>query len=278
MKYEKLNFFTGNNFSEANYYLYKSEDAVWEYDDEKGTFFTDWQIASPQQKTIGETQRNVIMERGGIYALQFPYCPGCNDGNKWDYWTGKFIILEGFGPQEIYGLDKSAEIANAAYTGTGQSGQLRGNPVFGYYDEAIANKTEYNYYAPPYMGMKGENPIMSWAAGDVYMATNFPLTNSYGMPAKRINFQSGVITWEEGGDNQNTTTGTPTISGDRQMMVYTIEGGVGIIPVTAQQVSIYNAAGQLITSQYLTEEVQISLPAGIYLISGEKEQAKAIIR
>jgi hypothetical protein len=62
------------------------------------------------------------------------------------------------------------------------------------------------------------------------------------------------------------------------MMVYNVAGGVGIIPVVEQQVSIYNAAGQLITSQYLTEEMQISLPAGIYLISGEKEQAKVIVK
>jgi hypothetical protein len=275
-----LTYFTGSNFSKANYYLYKSEDAEWEYDSEKGTFITDWKIASPQQKTIGETQRNVIMERGGIYALQFPYCPGCEDDSQvrdyWDYWTGKFILLEGYGPQEIYGLDKSAEIANAEYTGTGQSGKLRGNPVFGYYEgDFVANKEEYMYYAPPYLGEIGDSPIDAWAAGDVFMVTNFALTNSYGMPAKRVNFQTGAITWE---DDDDTPTGTPTISGNRQMMVYTIEGGVGIIPVTAQQVSIYNAAGQLITSQYLTDEVQISLPTGIYLVSGEKDQAKVIVK
>jgi hypothetical protein len=113
-------------------------------------------------------------------------------------------------------------------------------------------------------------------AGDVFMLANLPPAPQ-GLQRK-VDFETGSITWEEDNSNDGTTTSTPTISSNRQMMVYTIEGGVGIIPVTAQQVSIYNAAGQLITSQYLTEEMQISLPAGIYLISGEKEQAKVIVK
>ena len=45
-----------------------------------------------------------------------------------------------------------------------------------------------------------------------------------------------------------------------------------------QQVSIYNAAGQVVKSQYLTEETHIALPAGIYLIAGAKEQYKVVVK
>ena len=113
--------------------------------------------------------------------------------------------------------------------------------------------------------------------GDAFLKLTAPMS----MPGKRIksiNAETGAITWEEDNSNDGTTTSTPTISGNRQMMVYTIEGGVGIIPVTAQQVSIYNAAGQLITSQYLTEETHIPLSTGIYLICGANERAKAVVR
>ena len=267
--------FTGDNYW-ANFFLYKSEDAEWKYYGENGSFVTDWQIAQPINKMIGDVEREVIMEQGGIYALQFPFCPKCeNEGEertKWDYWTGKFIIFEGYGPQIIAGKDIHGTIDAHIYEEP-NSGQLLGNPVFAEYEATHSNAYFCDSYNDLQHDQEGEN-IMN--AGAVFMLAN--ITSPSGMPAKRVDFQSGAITWEEGGDNQNTTTGTPTISGDRQMMVYTIEGGVGIIPVTAQQVSIYNAAGQLITSQYLTEEVQISLPAGIYLISGEKEQAKAIVR
>ena len=107
-----------------------------------------------------------------------------------------------------------------------------------------------------------------------------PVPSAIARRIKSINLSTGSITYvdEEGDLEDSTTTSTPTISGNRQMMVYNVAGGVGVIPVTAQQVSIYNAAGQLITSQYITEEMQISLPAGIYLICGENEMAKAVVR
>ena len=95
---------------------------------------------------------------------------------------------------------------------------------------------------------------------------------------KSINFLSGEVTIEDDGSGDNITTSTPTIAGNNHMLVYNIEGGVGIVPVVAQQVSIYNAAGQLVTSEYLTEETSILLPAGIYLICGEKDMAKTVVK
>ena len=112
--------------------------------------------------------------------------------------------------------------------------------------------------------------------GQGFILANF--TAPTGMRAKAINLQSGEITFGNEDSSQGTTTGVPTIAGNSQMMVYNIEGGVGIVPVVAQQVSIYNAAGQLVTSEYLTEETSILLPAGIYLICGEKDMAKTVVK
>ena len=277
----RLNPFTGSNYERANFFIYESEDAIWDFTN--GQFTTDWRLAEPIEKTIGETTRDVIMQAGKIYALQFPFCPKCegydehgelNPRTFWDYWTGKFIIFEGFGPQTIAGTSVHTEMQTfASGYDTGNVGQLVGNPVFAEFEVTPTDKT---YFCDSYNNLQhdGEDNIMK--AGDVFMLANLPPAPQ-GLQRK-VDFETGSITWEEDNSNDGTTTGTPTISGNRQMMVYTIEGGVGIIPVTAQQVSIYNAAGQLITSQYLTEEMQISLPAGIYLISGEKEQAKAIVR
>ena len=277
----RLNPFTGSNYERANFFIYESEDAIWNFTN--GQFTTDWRLAEPIEKTIGETTRDVIMQAGKIYALQFPFCPKCegydehgelNPRTFWDYWTGKFIIFEGFGPQTIAGTSAHTEMQTFANAyATDSVGQLVGNPVFAEFEVTPTDKT---YFCDSYNDLQhdGEDNIMK--AGDVFMLAKLP-------PAlqglqRKVDFETGSITWEEDNSNDGTTTSTPTISGNRQMMVYTIDGGVGVIPVTAQQVSIYNAAGQLITSQYLTEEVQIPLPAGIYLISGEKEQAKAIVR
>ena len=260
------------NYSDAHYYLYQTDATDWWIDTETNFLKINWQLAPASTKAADGTT-DVVMKKGQVYAMQFPYCPGCNDESKWDYWTGKMIVFEGEGPQTLSGSNEH-DIIKAT-----EAGGFHGNYTFS--DISVSNtemKNAYFNYAG-YMIDNAEGAVESLRSGESFVI--LPTSVHSSMPGKRIksiNAETGAITWEEGDDNQNTTTGTPTISGNRQMMVYTIEGGVGIIPVTAQQVSIYNAAGQLITSQYLTEEVQISLPAGIYLISGEKEQAKAIVR
>lgn len=271
----QLKSFTGNNY-DANFFLYKSADNEWQYED--GAFVTDWNYAQPVEKLIGEKIRTVLMEQGGIYALQFPFCPKCEEEGaertEWDYWTGKFIIFEGFGPQTIAGTSVHSMIENVAEDyETENVGQLIGNPVFAEYEVTPTDKT---YFCDSYNDLQhdGEDNIMK--AGDVFMLAKLPPAPQ-GLQRK-VDFETGAITWEEDNSNDGTTTSTPTISGNRQMMVYTIDGGVGIIPVTAQEVSIYNAAGQLVTAQYLTEETHIPLSTGIYLICGANERAKAVVR
>ncbi len=283
----KLIPFTGANYN-ANFFLYKSENNEWPY--ENDNFTTDWDIAQPVTKIIGETSRNVIMEAGEVYALQFPFCPNCDydpeseamiERTYWDYWTGKFILFEGYGPQTIPGRNVAKMIAEEEYT-TSNSGQLRGNPIFaeyqvnwnddsaeGYLPNALFVDSYDNLFYP------GETHFEEGLlkAGGVYMVAN--IASPSGMPRRiaSVNPQSGEITYRD-----ETTTSLPTIGGNKHMMVYNIEGGVGIVPVVAQQVSIYNTAGQLVTSEYLTDEVHISLPTGIYLIAGAKDQFKAVVK
>ena len=286
-KYQ-LTHYDGTNLSSANYYLYGSERQMWtlnEDDPENIYFETDWQPVKTKKKIIGDTERNVIMEAGKVYAMQFPYCPNCNEDNEWDYWTGKVIIFVGYGPQDIDGKNAHEKVissyANDLLVDDQYPGLLRGNATF----SEVQLPTEmfssaYVDQGGRYFAIEDDSELGLITAGGVYLLLP---PDGYTVGArqariKSINSSTGAITWEEDNSNDSTTTGTPTISGNRQMMVYNVAGGVGVIPVTAQQVSIYNAAGQLITSQYITEEMQISLPAGIYLISGEKEQAKAIVR
>lgn len=282
--------FTGSNYN-ANFFLYKSKTNEWAYSD--GAFATDWEIISPVPvtKKIGDVNRKVIMEKDNIYALQFPFCPRCEydpetgeigDRDYWDYWTGKFIIFEGYGPQTIDGTNKSATIEGLDYT-VKNSGHLRGNPVFAEYMVSSEKALFFDSYYDKYFGgdkFGDEEDLMrTQKAGGVYMVANLPAPSLLPGRVKSVDPETGDVHFESSGTNgDNTTTSTPTISGNRQMLVYTIEGGVGVIPIIAQQVSLYNAAGQLITSQYLTEEIQISLPAGIYLICGKNEMAKVIVR
>ena len=279
--------YTSGNYN-AHFFLYESENNEWNYlsESEEGKneqFQPDWKIAQPITKMIGERNRTVLMEQGKIYAMQFPYCPNCDDLDTrqfWDYWTGKVVIFEGYGPQTIAGSNVAKMIASEEYTKS-NFGQLRPNPVFAEYQVNWSKESVEGYLSNAlfidsydnlfYSGDK-ENPGLL-KAGDVYMVANITSPSSMPRRIASVNPQTGEITYRD-----ETTTSVPTIGGNSHMMVYNIVGGVGIVPVVEQQVSIYNAAGQLVTSQHLTDEVHIPLPTGIYLIAGAKEQYKVVVK
>lgn len=263
---------------DANYFLYKSQNNTWKFD---GTnFTTDWEMAVPVTKTIGETERTVVMEEGKIYALMFPYCTNCEEGNErtqWDYWTGKLLIFEGFGPQKIQGTD-SQEMLLQPFTNSNE-GVLRGNATM-----AILNVPNTSTLKNAFFQENGKNAFYldntheqmgKLPAGGVFMLANGSVPSAAPANAKYIHVRSGLVTYDQ---ETETTTGVPTIAGGRTLIVNSVDGGLMVIPVVAQQVGIYGSAGQLIASDYMTDETTLSLPAGIYMVRGEKETAKVIVR
>lgn len=271
---QRITNFKGNNY-DANFYLYHSKNKTWTYDGKK--FTTDWELVIPQADSI-------LLHAGEIYAMQFPYCPGCDDlenRNYWDYWTGKFIIMEGTGPQTIKGSNAQAE-QFTAYN-VDNSASLRGNATFakmqvpnysgatGYLNNAFFHTSGTSKFTPSTDAVTGKiEPT------NVFLLAN-PGTRLQIAPRKvaSIAVETGVITYE---DESNSTTGVPTIAGGRTLIVNSVDGGLTVIPVVAQQVGIYGSAGQLIASDYMTDETTLSLPAGIYMVRGEQETAKVIVR
>lgn len=285
----KLKHFTGSNY-DANYYLQKSS-GTWNWDAENGRFITDWKYLpkTVEQVTHGDSVCDLIMKKGEIYSMKFPYMYygyrdpeliGKTGEKNWDYWTGKYILLVGKGPQTIQGVNYCYDnLVDAPMNAGPGTAEVRVNPTF--YPIEIADKGAYFLDENQRFS---SNPNDDW--GWIEPTSGFVLANTSipsPMPQriKSIDMQTGDVTYDSNGNNDNNqgvTTSTPTIGGNKHMMVYNIEGGVGIVPVVGQQVSIYNAAGQLVTSQYLTDEVHISLPTGIYLIAGAKDQFKAVVK
>lgn len=212
------------------------------------------------------------MKKGEYYSLKFPYMYYTYEG--WDYWTGKYLILEGLGTQTIEGTDFHTNNVRATPSLSANTAEIRANSTLA--------KLEVSSMGAYYL----ENQKFSRAYTDedpveITPTTGFVLANISGssLPQRiaSIDLMSGEVTYEPEDGNQNTTTSTPTISGDRHMLVYTTADGLGIVPVVAQQVSIYNTSGQLVFHEYLTADTRVSLPHGIYLVRGEKDQAKAIV-
>lgn len=284
---QQLYHFTGSNW-DANYYLYES-DGEWEYSAEEG-FITDWKLVTTQSKPRTSGTPKTIMKKGGIYAMSFPYTVGKHDPDAaWDYWTGKYIIMEGYPTEYVDEVIGDAQVLSgtttdwnnkplsftvfADYSGDGAS--LRGNQTFGQLTLQKTNdfflKSDNTF--EPFNSSKSINP------GEGFLLANISAPS--GMPQRRIasiDIKSGAVTYEEGEDSPTTSVTAPTIAGDRTIVVYTIPNGLGVIPIVPQYVSIYNTAGQLVISQYISGETQFDLPSGIYLVSGETDRAKAMVK
>ena len=271
--------FTGRNY-DANYYLQRSS-GTWEWDADNNKFKTDWTYLPADTEDAyykavhDDTEYNVVMKKGDIYSIKFPYMyNGYRDeGNgNWDYWTGKYIIFEGLGAQEIAGKSQHAMIT--ADKDASAVAVVRGNSTFAEMTVAKDNAyyCDFTMGEQKFTGPYNRSEVVSPLSGFVLAEGN---PRNMPQRIKSIDLISGDVTLEGG---EGTVTGTPTIAGNNKMLVYNINGGVGIVPVVAQQVSIYNAAGQVVTSEYLAGETQLSLPAGIYLVCGEYEQFKVLVK
>ena len=297
---------TGKTRWDANFYLYEVKGSEWTIDEDGMN--AQWkEVSKISEPRNSKKTPETIMNKGGIYSISFPYSIVNSSEhdytNTWDYWTGKYIIFEGYANTPIDtdgdGISDSegqiisgksndwdgvpiAERMFAGYTTEGAA-VLRGNATF-----AIIYAEDDNTYVLNTRRLGESDRLQPSLSHNVFVnegsyqinpSEGFLLANApaslSGMPRRieSINPQTGEITYRN-----ETTTSLPTIGGNKHMMVYNIEGGVGIVPVVEQQVSIYNAAGQLVTSQYLTDEVHIPLPSGIYLIAGAKDQFKAVVK
>ena len=280
----KLTHFTGANYS-ANYYVQRSS-GTWEWDSEKSRFVTDWAYlpATMEKVTHGDTEYSVVMKKGEIYSLKFPYMyygyreeGDGNGNNNWDYWTGKYILFVGKGPQTIEGTNYHQTITNSTMTVPSGSAEIRANSTFASMEVSGMGAYylgENQRFTPsPY-----DSELVPIDATQGFVLLNKSTASPMPQRIASIDMMTGDVTYEPGDGIENTVTGTPTISGDLDMLVYTVAGGLGVVPVVPQHVSIYNAAGQLVVSQYLTDNTQFALPTGIYLVRGEKDQAKAMVK
>ena len=271
----QLTHFTGNNY-DANYYLQRSS-GDWDWNETEQKFTTDWQFVTPEQVDHGGTMYNVVMKKGEIYSMKFPYMyyGYSQKTGKWDYWTGKYLIFEGLGTQTIEGKNYHNSIRNIL-PAPGKAA-VRVNSTFATmtpnedaYVLSQDMETGYQKFTVP----NSEDPVkIEPTSGYVMVDHTMPAMSMPGRKAA-IDMMSGTVTYEEDDDDFST----PTIAGEHTLLVYTISGGIGVIPVMPQYVSIYNAAGQLITSQYVTDETCFELPSGIYFVCGENDRAKAMVK
>lgn len=290
---EKLIHFTGKNgaypegknWLDANYYLYEQDpDSAWKFDNNHYT--TSWDTVT----TVADGT-NAIMSQGQVYAIQFPFnsINGTHDpSTTWDYWTGKYLLIESTaGPHTINGSNfvtdslANAEVQSGAAT-------LFGNATFAEIQATLPEKDgvtttmwALEKESATEEGERDTHEMVQQTTATMAPTTGVLLANfkaPKGLIAKSINFTTGEITYEKL-DDPNTgdiETGIPTILGDATLIVEPTAEGLTITPLQEQHVMLFDAEGKMIFSKYMSEEENVSLPTGVYVVRGEYEQVKAI--
>ena len=267
---EKLIHFTGKkgtypegmNWQYANYYLYQST-SEWDYID--GKFTTTWDtVITP----LGGSEP--IMRKGQTYAMHFPFnsLNGEHDPDQtWDYWTGKYILVESTtGPHTLSGKDNAEkQITNLSLSS--ETAMLQGNASFA----EITPSTSHTIWA-----LEQKETSLSPAQGA--LVSNF--TEPVGLRAIGVHYETGRVIYDsipQEEPEQEIPTSIPTLMDGLSLVVETIDGGLRITPAQPQQVLLYNAAGQLILNQYLTSTKEVLLPAGVYIIPTGTQQPKRVV-
>lgn len=270
---EKLIHFTGKkgtypdgkNWLYANYYLYQST-RKWDYIE--GKFTTQWDtVTTPLGDTVP------IMLQGQTYAMHFPFnsLNGKHDPDQtWDYWTGKYILVESTStpgrPHTISGKANAVNLIEGLPL-TPETAVLQGNASFA----EIAPSTSYAIWA-----LEQKETSLSPAQGA--LISNF--TEPVGLRAIGVHYETGRVIYDsipQEEPEREIPTSIPTIMDGLSLVVETIDGGLRIMPAQAQQVLLYNAAGQLILNQYLTSTKEVLLPAGVYIIPTGTQQPKRVV-
>lgn len=271
---EKLIHFTGKNgtypdgknWLYANYYLYKSTNE-WNY--QEGKFTTQWDTVTTP---LGGS--DPIMSKGQTYAMHFPFnsLNGKHDPDQtWDYWTGKYILVESTPgtPEQPHDISGKANAVNLieGLSLTPETAVLQGNASFA----EITPSTSYAIWA-----LEQRETSLSPAQGA--LISNF--TEPVGLRAIGVHYETGRVIYDsipQEEPEQEIPTSIPTIMDGLSLVVETIDGGLRITPAQAQQVLLYNAAGQLILNQYLTSTKEVLLPAGVYIIPTGMQQPKRVV-
>lgn len=263
--------YNGSNVTTANYYLYKLKKPEFEakIEGESGLLQIEWEPVTAQPGQI-------LMEYGKTYAIQFPWCPMCNDlyvddptkkRNYYDYWSNKYILFYGKGPQKLDGTKKHSAIVNKQ-AGSGYA-TFSGNTTFS--DATISAKGGYihNQSTDCY---ELRNSSYALRPGEGFLVYN---PNSEKMPA-RIS-RTGQIEYDE--NIETGTNGIPTVGDRTSLMLLGAYDGFEVLSLCEQLVTVYNLQGNIIFQQYMTagEQVYVGTGAGVFVVRGESETIKVMV-
>lgn len=262
--------YDGTNLMTANYYLYELEE------EEFGTSGTGENLAikwKPVVRGAGDT----LMYQGKTYAIQFPYCPMCNDlhvddpakkRTYYDYWTNKYIRFYGPGPQTINGSNYHSTIL-ATKPSAGHA-TLTGNSTFAEMTLGTGKGYIHNQQTDYFVQNNSDYVVKPTEGYMLYTP------GAGGKMPERIS-RSGKMVY--GNNTATDLEGVPTISDRTSLMLFDAMDGVEILSLSEQVVMVYNLQGNLIFRQQMTagEQIYVATGSGIFVVRGESETIKVMV-
>lgn len=260
---KKLVHYDGTNIMAANYYLYELENEVFP------TTGTGKNLAITWQPVKRNNAGDPLMYQGKTYAIQFPWCPMCNDLDTrtyYDYWSNKLILFHGKGPQTVLGTTGQSSLSTAPAAG---SATLAGNSTLA--DMTLAKNTAYVH------NMTNDYFELNNAQYVVKPTEGFLLYNPGASPMPARISRSGKIEYDE--NVETGVDGVPTVGDRTSLMLFGAYDGFEILSLCEQLVTVYNLQGNIIFQQYMAEgeQVYVGTGAGIFVVRGESETIKVMV-
>ena len=262
--------YNGTNSWTSNYFAYKAGN--WQLsltEDTSSDFDSDWAV---------EESDSPLLSKGQVYALNFPYCVNCDPAtsDKYDYWSGKCLLLHGNGGQQIEGAAVHQSIQDKASTLSPNQVLFTGNhtlsamPIeagMAYLHQTDPTKEYYDYYVrqesavqlPPLTSVLFANPAD--AAGRTLRAVS----------------RRGQAFYDNAPD---VTTGLPAIANGADVLAVVRQGGVLLQAKEETAVALYSASGMLVWKGTVgnTQQFVPLTHTGLYLLQTPAHMQKIVCR
>ena len=263
--------YDGTNMVDANYYLYELEQEEFATEGTGNDLQISWRPVKRDKAS------DTLMYMGKTYAIQFPYCPMCNDlhvddsskkRTYYDYWTNKYIRFYGPGPQTIKGSNYHSTIL-ATKPAAGYA-TLTGNSTFAEMTLGAGEGYIHNQQTDYFEQNKSSYVVKPTEGYMLYTP------GAGGKMPERIS-RSGKMVY--GNNTATDLEGVPTISDRTSLMLFDAMDGVEILSLSEQVVMVYNLQGNLIFRQQMTagEQIYVATGSGIFVVRGESETIKVMV-
>ena len=263
----------GANIFESNYYLYEIPD--------DGLSITEGGDLNINWVEVKREAGKPLMYQGKVYAIQFPWCPMCNDWETrtyYDYWTNKMILFYGHGYDEpgtendgqlIYGTTEQT-----THNAVPEDGQAVYAGNYSFADMTAPTNAYVHDYDVESVSTPGDWFVQAPSGHKVKPTEGFMLYNPGAKPMPARISRTGQIEYDE-----NVETGLPTIAGRTSLMLFGAYDGFEVLSLSEQLVTVYNLQGNIIFQQYMAEgeQLYVATGAGVFIVRGESETIKVMV-